>query len=398
MNKIAVIFESSPFDRKGLFNAVHNRVSHLRQLLENTELEVFCLQACDSAPARLVRKSPKFARRQSVVEIDGIKYNMLWYNANVFDYVSTRYTAYPAFYRHIDVIAGHLRNASLVLAHGYEGAFVAHRASLLYGIPYFANWHGSDVHTRPWKNSRLMTITRDIMAEAALNCFVSRSLKDKGLEICPNMNAEVLYNGVSSDFTIYDNARRSALRRQFGLADNQKVVAYAGNFYPVKNTLSLPDIFYNTALKYGMESDDELVFWIIGDGKQRRKVEDAMPVPCKFWGNQPAERMPDFMNCIDVLVLPSENEAFGLVLIEALACGANAVGSRVGGIAEILGYDFTVPYAPGNSGDYAAFVDGMSSKIAGLLLHSASMSVSSEFDWDATALLEHRLISRFCRQ
>ena len=29
MKKIAVIFESSPFDRKGLFNAVHNRTKHL---------------------------------------------------------------------------------------------------------------------------------------------------------------------------------------------------------------------------------------------------------------------------------------------------------------------------------------------------------------------------------
>ena len=42
MLKLAVIFESSPFDRKGLFNAVHNRVKHLVETGE-CEIDVFCI-------------------------------------------------------------------------------------------------------------------------------------------------------------------------------------------------------------------------------------------------------------------------------------------------------------------------------------------------------------------
>ena len=38
----------------------------------------------------------------------------------------------------------------------------------------------------------------------------------------------------------------------------------------------------------------------------------------------------------DVLVLPSFSESFGLVLIEALACGKPVIGSNVGGITEII--------------------------------------------------------------
>ena len=43
-------------------------------------------------------------------------------------------------------------------------------------------------------------------------------------------------------------------------------------------------------------------------------------------------------NC-DFLVLPSFSESFGLVLIEALACGKPVIGSDVGGISEIINED-----------------------------------------------------------
>ena len=42
------------------------------------------------------------------------------------------------------------------------------------------------------------------------------------------------------------------------------------------------------------------------------------------------------MPCADMLVLPSFSESFGLVLIEALACGKPVIGSDVGGIKEII--------------------------------------------------------------
>ena len=56
--------------------------------------------------------------------------------------------------------------------------------------------------------------------------------------------------------------------------------------------------------------------------------------------------MPALMNCVDVLVLPSLNEGLPLVCAEALKCGANVVGSDVGGIAEVIGHQNVVPHGP----------------------------------------------------
>jgi len=46
--------------------------------------------------------------------------------------------------------------------------------------------------------------------------------------------------------------------------------------------------------------------------------------------------MPDVYRASDVFVLPSENETFGQVFIEAMSCGLPVIGTKVGGIPEII--------------------------------------------------------------
>ena len=77
MLRIAVIFESSPFDRKGLFNAVHNRVKHLTASGE-CEVDVFCVHSRDNALTRCLRHTPEVPFKESVA-IEGICYRLLWY-------------------------------------------------------------------------------------------------------------------------------------------------------------------------------------------------------------------------------------------------------------------------------------------------------------------------------
>ena len=53
-------------------------------------------------------------------------------------------------------------------------------------------------------------------------------------------------------------------------------------------------------------------------------------------GTRPRNQMPAFWNSVDVAVVPSTYEAFGLVALEAMACGVPVVASRVGGLPEII--------------------------------------------------------------
>ena len=102
----------------------------------------------------------------------------------------------------------------------------------------------------------------------------------------------------------------------------------------------------------------------------------------RFFGNQPSPAMPDIMNCIDVLVLPSLNEGLPLVCAEALSCGAAVVGSDVGGIAEVIGSDNVVPLG-------ISFVNGMAEKVvAALVGQSPSQTLPADISWARTAALE----------
>ena len=67
--------------------------------------------------------------------------------------------------------------------------------------------------------------------------------------------------------------------------------------------------------------------------------------------------MEDIIPSCDLLVLPSLSESFGLVLIEALACGKPVIGSNVGGIKEIITEDVGLLINPNDSKDLANAID-----------------------------------------
>ena len=418
MMRLAVIFESSPFDRKGLFNAVHNRVKHLLATGECT-IDVFCVHSRDNAFTRRVRHTPEVPSVDETV-VDGIRYRLLWYRFSILDNVLLeKLHVRPWLFRrfmesHVDLLKGY----DAVIAHSFCGGLFALAAHERFGIPYYVTWHGSDVHTHPWRVPVILEDTRAVMESARCNFFVSRALLDASEKIISNARKEVLYNGVSEDFVKYSLEDRAAVRERYGLAPEDKVVAFVGNIVKVKNVLSLPEIFAQVAKGY----DGPLKFWIIGDGKLRKPLEATMDLSFRpnevsgeisFFGNQPSPAMPDIMNCIDVLVLPSLNEGLPLVCAEALSCGAAVVGSDVGGIAEVIGKDNVVPLVVpndtdtfpgfpsgplictgqemGNSGrPYDdSFVNGMTEKVvAALTGQSPFQTLPADISWARTAALE----------
>ena len=81
---------------------------------------------------------------------------------------------------------------------------------------------------------------------------------------------------------------------------------------------------------------------IVGDGDQRASLEEKARAArdgsvCGIFGTETAER-----NCLhlyaecDVFVLPSVREGMGLVLAEALLCGAPVIATRSGGVTDIV--------------------------------------------------------------
>ena len=420
MSRIAVIFESSPFDRKGLFNAVHNRV---KGLLATGEcwVDAYCVHSRDNAFTRAVRHT-SYAPSVESVEIEGITYRILWYRFSILDHLTLeKLGKRPCLFRSfLKTYVRYLEGYDYVIAHSFTGGLFAYEAKQRYGIPYFASWHGSDVHTHPWRVGVIREDTQKIMESAECNFFVSKALMKESDRITLNARKQVLYNGVGEEFMRFDEAGVAKAREQFGIAPGEKVVAFAGNLSAVKNILVLPQIFKKVSEQFA----EPLHFLIAGDGKLRRQLEDdfmairhmcgigILPPPARgrdphcgrgpmehivlspathisFLGNVEAEDMPALMNCVDVLVLPSLNEGLPLVCAEALKCGANVVGSDVGGIAEVIGHQNVVPHGPD-------FVSQFAQKVVSMLEARAESSddalsaqqLPPEISWAKTTALE----------
>ena len=387
MIRLAVIFESSPFDRKGLFNAVHQRIRHLLGT-GACEVDAYCVHSMDTALTRKIRRTPAVQKKEEVI-VDGISYRMLWYDFSIADHMTVRYLhRKPLFFRrfmsrNIPLLKGY----DAVIAHSFTGGLFAREASELFGIPYLVTWHGSDVHTHPWANPLILEQTQGIMRGASCNFFVSRALLRTSDWICTDAAKEVLHNGVSDAFRLYSQEQRCLLRQKYGLEPDAKVVAFAGNLVAVKNPDMLQPLFHEIRLRHS----GPLKFWVMGDGKARRQVESALmsdpSIDVVMWGNIPSERMPDMMNCIDVLLLPSRNEGLPLVCAEAVMCGATALGADVGGVAEVVGCDNVVPHGPG-------FIEAMAVKAAEALEGKKKQSLPDSISWEKTASRELECIRK----
>jgi N-acetyl-alpha-D-glucosaminyl L-malate synthase BshA len=116
--------------------------------------------------------------------------------------------------------------------------------------------------------------------------------------------------------------------------EGEPLLVHVSNFRPVKRPVDCVEIFARV-LQKGIKT--RLV--MVGDGSERTNVEHRARCldvydQCSFVGKQP--RIVDYLSVSDVLLLPSEQESFGLAALEAMACEVPVIASRVGGIPEVV--------------------------------------------------------------
>ncbi len=112
-------------------------------------------------------------------------------------------------------------------------------------------------------------------------------------------------------------------------------ILYVGVLYRLKGVHFLIRALSRVRLRH-----PEVSLNIIGDGPYRSELENLVKElnlgGVKFFGQLPSDEVVKRMRDCSVLVLPSLSEGLGRVLIEAAAVGKPVVGSRVGGIPEVI--------------------------------------------------------------
>ena len=242
----------------------------------------------------------------------------------------------------IDIIHGHYL---------FPAGVAAVEVGRKHNIKTYVTAHGSDMFEL-YKSQPLMRSTiRKVLKDADGVFAVSNALKHEIIAtgvVGIADKTKISWNSV--DINKFSIKSDDSFKKEHNITD-KPIVLFVGNLIKRKNVDSLLEAKKMTC------SDYYLV--IVGDGplfkKLTKKVVDENIPDVIFTGSR--KDVEEIIPSCDVLILPSFSESFGLVLIEALACGKPVIGSDVGGISEIINDDVGLLVNPNNVSSIANAVD-----------------------------------------
>ena len=144
----------------------------------------------------------------------------------------------------------------------------------------------------------------------------------------------ILKNGLDTEQFRFDESKRSSIRTQYKLKDDQFVIGHIGRFVAPKNHMFMLETF-NVVLKH----DPKTRLMLLGSGSLENQIKDKITdlgIADKVIFVGQVDNVQDYMCAMDVFALPSLREGLGMVNIEAQANGLPCVVSdRVARLAKV---------------------------------------------------------------
>ena len=230
----------------------------------------------------------------------------------------------------------------IILAHsatwaGYAAALINKK----HGVPFIITEHRSFfVWTTPESREMIRPFYIPYFREAYNLCkkliLVSSSMKKGILEFFPEITGKisVIPNMVNTAYFNMPAGKR---------ATDQFVFIFAGRLTHVKGL----DVLTESFMQLTTMTDKDLVLKILGKGEERNNLEEfiqtyGMNGKIEMLGRVSREQVLEEFQRANCFVLPSRYEAFGVVLIEAMATGLPVIATRSGGpegiVKEQVGY------------------------------------------------------------
>lgn len=383
--KIAKILIGDPDNQKGFFNNVMERTKQL--ILVEPNIDCYMIRLEYGLILRLLKRQFRKQVRQEFSIVDGMKFKNLWVTMGLLDYLLTHrlhkriVVGIKQLNKYVSLFEGY----DLLSSHGMAANFLSMQVKNKFQIPFVATWHGSDINITPFESMTNKSEVKKLLDTVDHNFFVSQKLLETSDVISEKKNKSVLYTGPAQSFYKYSDAEREVLRKKYSIKTTY-IIGFIGNFIPIKNVLVLPDIF-----KKLQDELQDISFVVVGNGELGTQLSSGFTKQgiknLHMLGKQEPNQIPDIMNCLDVLVLPSLNEGLPRVTLEAQACGVHVVGSDRGGIPEAIGEENCFELDDN-------FVDHVALRILELIKYNIELpSLPDKFSWEACIekeLLTHK--------
>jgi starch synthase len=321
------------------------------------------------------------------------------------------------------LMAAATAKADVVHSHTWYANMAGHLSKLVHGMPHVATTHSLEP-LRPWKAEQLG-------GGYAVSCFcertglegadaviaVSGAMRDDILSCYPGIDPErvaIIHNGVDTEAFVPDRSSTAPLER-LGLDPARPYVMFVGRITRQKGI----DQFLSAAER--LDPDVQVLLLPsapdtveVGEEMRSRAADLAARRHGVLWREEvvPRPELVQLLTQATAFICPSVYEPFGLVNVEAMACGIPVVASAVGGIPEVVvdgetGYlvpvELDASGAPADpdrfQGDLAAAVERLLADPAGArrMGEAGRKRVLEQFSWQAiarqTVALYERVVS-----
>jgi N-acetyl-alpha-D-glucosaminyl L-malate synthase BshA len=190
-------------------------------------------------------------------------------------------------------------------------------------LPFITTLHGTDITLVGTDRSYFPVTKFSIEQSDGITC-ISEYLRQQTVDVF----------GVANEMRVIHNfVNCSMYRPRENKRNDEKKLVHLSNFRPVKRVQDCIRILSEVRREIPAH------LYMVGDGPERGPAERlAIELDVEshvtFMGKQ--DRIHELLPDMDVLLLPSELESFGLAALEAMACGVPPVATNVGGVPELI--------------------------------------------------------------
>jgi len=299
-------------------------------------------------------------------------------------------------------IADNLKDVDVIHSHTWYANFAGFTANLLHGIPHVVSAHSLEP-LRPWKAEQLgggyrISSWAEKSAYEAADAIiaVSDGMRADVLNSYPNVNPSkvvTIRNGVDvSKFA--PNTNTEALKKH-GIEGRYAI--FVGRITRQKGLAHLLRAWKNVSTEYGLvlaagSPDEPVIGQEVADliaelQKTRKNV---------WWIKEmaPHNELTALLTHADLFLCPSIYEPLGIVNLEAMGCETAVLGSRVGGIPEVVAHNETGRLVDYDANNINKFENDFTSQIEDLMANpnllkelgkAGRIRAEKHFGWDAVA-------------
>jgi D-inositol-3-phosphate glycosyltransferase len=245
-----------------------------------------------------------------------------------------------------------------------------------------------------------LSVEKQILEEA--NCVVATSPQEQeDMQALVSTLGDIEVIPCGTDTSNFYLMPKTEARDRLGLDPHDKIVLYVGRFDPRKGIETAVRAFAKMQSELSAFRSEKFKFVVVGgssddrtDGAERARIEqivreEGISDQIIFAGQVGHDLLPFYYSAADVCVVPSHYEPFGLVAIEAMACGTPVVASDVGGLKFTVLPEETGLLVPPK--DVEGFAHAIQRILgdevwARKLRRQASTNVSKRFSWNGVGI------------